>query len=183
MRRAFKARGSSEGQEAEEAATAKCELCGNAIVGPSRYVIVEGSKVITCSDCAKYSTGEWKPSKPGPKAGPRRRALPAQAREEALKEEALRVVPSYPTLIKEARERAGLPIERLAYMVGLKESQVRKIESGKLAPSLREAKLFEHVLKISLVSAEEVVGAPKGPKPQALTIGDVIEFKEGKEEG
>lgn len=140
---------------------------------------MEGSKIVTCSDCAKYSSGEWKPSKP--KFAQSRRIPATQSSSAVLKEETLRVVQSYASLIKEARERAGLSLEQLASKVGLKASQVRKIESGKLAPSLKEAKLFEHILKVSLVVADDVVGAPKGPKPQALTIGDIIDFKEGKE--
>jgi len=95
-----------------------------------------------------------------------------------LKEETLRVVPTYSTIIREARERLGWPLEQLAYKVGLKESQVRKIEAGKLVPSLKEAKLFEHVLQIPLIEASETGGGSVCSKPQTLTIGDVIDFED-----
>jgi putative transcription factor len=166
---------------AEEAVTVKCELCGNTIIGPSRYVIVEGSRMITCSDCAKYSSGEWKPQKVSQKVIQRGKIPVRQKDETVLKEEALRVIPSYSSVIREARERAGWSIEQLASRVGLKTSQVRKIESGKLIPSLKEAKLFEYQLKVSLVTTAEEEVAPKGPKPQSLTIGDVIDFREEDE--
>jgi len=162
-----------------EATTARCELCGNAIVGPPRYVIVEGSRMMTCSECSKYSSGEWKPPERVTRSPQRARGLPTRPAGDApLKEEALRVVPTYSTIIREARERLGWPLEQLAYKVGLKESQVRKIEAGKLVPSLKEAKLFEHVLQIPLIEAAEMGGGSTGSKPQALTIGDVIDFED-----
>ncbi|MGQ9513882.1 MAG: multiprotein bridging factor aMBF1 [Thermoproteota archaeon] len=161
--------------------TVKCELCGNTIVGPLKYVIVEGSKIITCSDCAKYSSGEWKPPKVNQRVAQRGRILARPKSEMVLKEETLRVIPSYSSVIREARERAGWSLEQLASRVGLKASQVRKIESGKLMPSLKEAKLFEHQLKVSLVTTAEAEGTSKGTKPQSLTIGDIIDFRERDE--
>jgi uncharacterized protein (TIGR00270 family) len=158
---------------------ARCELCGNAIIGPPKYVIIEGSRMMTCSECAKYSSGEWKPPE-RPKKGMRqtRRVLMRPPQDTTLKEEALRVVPKYSTLIREARERLGWPLELLAYKVGLKESQVRKIEAGKLIPSLKEARLFEHTLQIPLIAAAETGGGSTPSKPQTLTIGDIINFED-----
>jgi putative transcription factor len=161
---------------------AKCELCGNTIIGPSRYVIIEGSRMMTCSECAKYSSGEWKPDTiqrqrpPVPQQA--RRTLMRPAPDTSLKEEALRVRPAYSSIIKEARVHTGWSLEQLASKVGLKESQVRKFESGKLVPSLKEAKVFEHVLQISLISTAETGEGLKGSKPEALTIGDVIDFED-----
>jgi uncharacterized protein (TIGR00270 family) len=158
---------------------ARCELCGNAIIGPPKYVIIEGSRMMTCPECAKYSSGEWKPPERAKKGvRPTRRILMKPPQDMALKEEALRVVPTYSNLIREARERLGWPLELLAYKVGLKESQVRKIEAGKLIPSLKEAKLFEHVLQIPLIVAAEAGGASTPSKPQTLTIGDIINFED-----
>lgn len=159
---------------------AKCELCGNTIIGPPKYVIVEGSRMMTCSECVKYSSGEWKPPERPTKAIQRtRRVLMRPPTDMSLKEEMLRVVPNYSMLIRETRERLGWPLEQLAYKVGLKESQVRKIESGKLIPSLKEAKLFEHVLQITLIATATETGIEsKGSKPQTLTIGDIINFED-----
>lgn len=140
--------------------------------------------MMTCSECAKYSSGEWKP--PGRVTrNPLQRTRRLQTRpigDAPLQEENLRVVPSYSTIIREARERLGWPLEQLAYKVGLKESQVRKIEAGKLVPSLKEAKLFEHVLQIPLIEVAETGGGSIGAKPQTLTIGDVIDFEDDSRE-
>jgi len=152
-------------------------------MGPPRYVIVEGSRMMTCSECAKYSSGEWKPPGRTARISPRTRRLQTRPVVDAtLQEENLRVVPTYPSIIREARERLGWTLERLAYKVGLKESQVRKIEAGKLVPSLKEAKLFEHVLQIPLIKAAETGGGSMGAKPQTLTIGDVIDFEDESRE-
>jgi len=139
--------------------------------------------MMTCSECARYSSGEWRP--PGKVASSSQRTRRLQTRsvvEAPLQEESLRVVPTYPTIIREARERLGWPLGRLAYKVGLKESQVRKIEAGKLVPSLKEAKLFEHVLQIPLIKAAETGGGSMASKPQTLTIGDVIDFEDESRE-
>jgi len=91
------------------------------------------------------------------------------------------IVDDYAEKIREARERIGLTREVLAAMVGEKVSTIRRIESGKLAPTIQLARKLERVLKIKLVEAyeeSEEYRYSEGEEEFELTLGDIVEFKE-----
>jgi len=88
------------------------------------------------------------------------------------------LVSNYNKLIRQARENMGLTQADLARLIGEKESVVRRLESGRMAPTLELAKKLEKILKIKLY--EVVSQEQELPKPQSfqLTLGDVVEVKE-----
>jgi len=112
---------------------------------------------------------------------PRATVRPKQAirrRELSMGFENTVLVSNYNTLIRQARENMGLTQADLAKLIGEKESIVRRLESGRMAPTLELAKKLEKVLKIKLY--EVVRQEQEFPKPQSfqLTLGDVAEVKE-----
>jgi putative transcription factor len=92
--------------------------------------------------------------------------------------ESIVLVSNYNVLIRQARENMGLTQADLAMLIGEKESIVRRLESGRMAPTLELAKKIEKVLKIRLY--EEIRQEQELPKPQGLqlTLGDVAVIKE-----
>jgi len=92
--------------------------------------------------------------------------------------ESTALVSNYNVLIRQARENMGLTQADLAALIGEKESIVRRLESGRMAPTLELAKKLEKVLKVKLY--EEVRQEQEPPKPQKfqLTLGDVVVIKE-----
>jgi len=96
------------------------------------------------------------------------------------REENYEVVEDYAERIREAREEMGLTREILARMVGEKESTIRRIESGKLTPSIDLAKKLERVLKITLLQpvSEGLEALREEGEEYYLTLGDVVEFKD-----
>jgi len=88
------------------------------------------------------------------------------------------LVSNYNVLIRQARESMGLTQADVAKLIGEKESIVRRLESGRMAPTLELAKKLEKLLKIKLY--EEVRQEQESPKPHEfqLTLGDVAVIKE-----
>jgi len=163
----------------------RCELCGNKIEGAVHHVIVEGSRMTVCSDCSRFGSGEWKPEPPKPRKAVKASGTALTPRQgpsgDMAREEGLRVVPDYSQVIRRGRERMGLSIEELSSKAGLKASQMRKVEAGKLVLSLREARLLGHILRVSLIT-EEAPAKPqvRGQRLPELTLGDVVEVRRGE---
>jgi putative transcription factor len=73
----------------------------------------------------------------------------------------------------------GLRHEELGRTKREKVSVIRKIENGKMAPTLELAERLEHALRITLrvpVSEPKVDGVSTS-KPVGTTFGDLIQFK------
>ncbi len=167
-----------------------CELCGRPVEGKRFLVILEGVRMYVCRSCynklAKrktVKTGEpsitprpqqvqkmYKPAKRSPKPMPRR----------YIGE--LEVVPDYAQRIKKARERLGWSLQVLAQKVGEKESVLRRIEAGRLTPTIDLARKLENILKIKLLEpivegGEEFYYTSSKPKTGELTLGDIVTIR------
>jgi len=148
-----------------------CELCGRPIIGKPVRVWIEGSQLAVCPYCSRY----------GSVVKPRVVTRPQQVtkrKKPSMNFESTALVSNYNVLIRQARENMGLTQADLAALIGEKESIVRRLESGRMAPTLELAKKLEKVLKVKLY--EEVRQEQEPPKPQKfqLTLGDVVVIKE-----
>jgi len=91
----------------------------------------------------------------------------------------LEVVPDYDVKVKKAREEQGLTQEVLAKLVGEKLSVIKRIEMGKLKPSLDLARKLEKALKVRLVEEPKTAKPIQQPRPRLeLTLGDVAVIKD-----
>lgn len=158
----------------------RCELCGREIRGVAYRVIVDRAELIVCPSCArgKHVVGVIDFSKP---YSARKRAGVGMRRRPRRSEVVEEIVDDYAQLIREAREKMGLTRDVLATMVGEKESTIRRIESGKLQPTIKLAKKLEKVLKIKLIEVyeeEDLYGGEGGGGDYELTLGDIAEFRE-----
>ena len=112
--------------------------------------------------------------KPKPAPIPRRR----KTRPPSLDEwESLELVEDLGLRVRQARERLGLSQEDLGRRVGEKASLIRKIETGKMTPSLMLARRLEHVLRVKLIVPASEPVVPASPPPHRLTLGDIVQIK------
>ncbi|MDI9619787.1 MAG: multiprotein bridging factor aMBF1 [Candidatus Nezhaarchaeota archaeon] len=157
----------------------RCELCGRPIADqPPIEAWIEGARLTVCRRCSRYGS-------------------PARARE-ALPQHAkvvsnvgvgrktsragfgdLVLVEGYNLIIKQARERMNMTQAELAKLVGEKESIIRRLEGGRMTPSLDLAKKLERALKIKLFEeARRFMQEVPRPKSLQLTLGDVVTIRE-----
>ncbi|MCS7128092.1 MAG: multiprotein bridging factor aMBF1 [Sulfolobales archaeon] len=168
-----------------------CEVCGKRVENDRdcRKAFVEGVELMLCPECyikvvvrgrrANVFTKHLKQPvlqeavKREPKRGIARRVI----------EEDYEVVPDYAKRVKEAREKFGWSIKALAEKVRESESVIKRIESGKLVPSISLAQRLERVLKITLLQPIVDELKPAGYSEGGdnyFTIGDLIKVKDKK---
>lgn len=150
-----------------------CELCGKPITGKPTKVWIEGAQLTVCHRCTRYGSIVKPAIKRVSHQPPKRRELRLESEDKVL-------VDNYNVLIRQARESMGLTQADLARLISEKESIIRRLESGRMAPTLELAKKLEKALKVKLY--EEVRQEQEVPRPQSLelTLGDVAVIRERK---
>jgi len=142
-------------------------------------VIIEGAKLVVCSDCSKLGKETWEPTKPRSviarpmvKPKPKPQDLPREVAEYELPEDVAKRV-------RVAREKLSLTQEELAKRIKERLSIIQKIESGKIIPDMKLSRFLEHVLRIKLlVPRKEPTGVEgQATTPPELTLGDLVQFK------
>jgi len=174
--------------------TVYCEMCGRPIDRRvAKIVYIEGAKLILCPNCyAKVSrrvTTEVKSlsTKGTLSRRPSRSAGVTRRRREVLDE--YEVVPDFAERVRRAREKLGWTQRMLAEAVKEGENVIKRIESGRLVPTIDLARRLERVLGIKLL--EPVVESTLEPMKsytssgvsKELTLGDIVAIrkKERKE--
>lgn len=168
----------------------RCEVCGRSVRGPPFKVMIEGAKMLVCSECAKLGSVYWE-AKTEPRMKKISRRLPqsrlAPRKQPSLTaEETFELIDNFGAKIKRAREKLGLSHEDFGKKIREKVSVLRKIESGKMTPDNMLIEKLQHALKIRLmVPVSEPVVPAKAmatSHPSALTLGDVAMVKKEKSE-
>jgi len=143
-------------------------------------VVIEGAKLVVCSDCGKLGKETWETprtrsivARPMVKPKPRLQDLPREVAEYELPEDSAKKV-------RTAREKLGLTQEELAKRVKERLSIIQKIESGKIFPDMKLSRFLEHVLRVRLLlPRKEPVGFEgQATTPPELTLGDLVQFKQ-----
>ncbi|MBX5326474.1 MAG: multiprotein bridging factor aMBF1 [Candidatus Bathyarchaeia archaeon] len=171
----------------------QCEVCGRKIIGKQYTAIIEGAKMLVCSECAHYGTRFWEAETE--RSSPKNLPLPSPKPKTMSKtgplpkstEETLELIGDYPKRVRQAREKLGLSHEDLGKKINEKVSLLKKIETGKMKPTQRLAEKLERTLKIKLFAP---LTEPKLPQKalaiarqkQEITLGDLIKTKEKPEE-
>ncbi len=145
----------------------QCEICGKQAKLIS--IIIEGSMLQVCKDCAGFGKTVLIPEKPQIKE----KQKPVKIKIE----ETILITKEYPKLIKDAREKSNLKQKDLAEKAGEKESVIHQLESGILEPSLILAKKLENILKIKLIETHEENKENINFSDSSTTIGDLIKLK------
>lgn len=167
-----------------------CEICGKKIIGKPNLVKIGGAFLYACDECAKRSKGSLQASKiigaakkPVTENKKIERKTTSKSIENELK---LKPVENFVKILKEAREKQGLSMLQLSMTVGLKESTLKKVESGKLIPSIESIRKLEKALKVTLLEEDKETLNTETPVPKPkntnLTLGEVLEMRRRKEE-
>ena len=152
----------------------QCELCGKEC--NCRPAIVDGVKMMLCSDCMRHGKVIDVVAKPVTSTRPILQRIKRPKEKDVYKGMNKELVPNWNKIIKSAREKRGLSREELGFKIGERTVTISKIENGDLRPSDKVAEKLEKELGINLF--EEVGGTPSGfgvsQNRGGLTLGDFI---------
>ncbi len=124
-----------------------CDICGRK--DPRAIILLEGAKMLACGSCmrgGKVLHMLDEETREMPVVEIRRRAGPMS--------ESREIVEGYGKIIKQARDKAHLPMAVVAEKINEKESYLDAIENERIMPSFKVAGKLEKELKIKLI--EEV---------------------------
>jgi len=156
-----------------------CDICGAPIEGQPYIVKLDNAVLHVCRRCAAAASyGAVSAAEPQTQ---RRAAPPPPRRTSAARRSADRyeVVEEYAEVIRRARESMGLSREALASYMGVKESVLRRVESGQLVPDVQLARKLEKALGVKLlVPAQQGEADAGAPARRELTLGDVAEVRD-----
>lgn len=169
----------------------QCEVCGRHIRGKAYKAIIEGARLVVCSDCAKLGSISWemktpKPSNPAAKLKkPLKRKLRVSTKRQSSLVPTLELVDDFDVRIRRAREKKRLRHEDLGRKINEKISVLKKLESRKMTPDNKLAEKLQYTLKIKLlIPATEEKTSKKlltTTPSKALTLGDLIKNKKKPE--
>jgi len=99
-----------------------------------------------------------------------------------LLEESYDIVEDYAEKIRRARQRLGWSQAVLAQKVREKENVIKRIEAGRLKPSIELARRLEKILGITLLEpiVDEYTESYSSRNEDYFTIGDFIKIKKNK---
>jgi len=167
--------------------TLQCEVCGRRITGKTYKAIIEGARLVVCSDCATLGSISWeletpKSAKPATKRKPVKPKTKSSTKPQSPLEAALELVEDFGTRIRQARETQGLSHEDLGRKISEKVSVIKKLEGHKMRPDNKLAEKLQHTLKIKLLVPVTEKKFPKelltaASPSKTITLGDLIKSK------
>lgn len=154
-----------------------CDICGAPIEGRPYVIKLDNAVLHVCKRCAAlYGANVVEERQEQPRRISPQPKRPPPPRQESRYE----IIEEYAEVIKSARESMGLTREALASYLGVKESVLRRIESGQLMPDIQLAKKLEKALGVKLLVPARQAEEPSssgGPR-RGLTLGDVAELRD-----
>jgi len=162
-----------------------CELCGAVIRGKAYRVTIEGVTLTVCERCySRLMARKARIEAQRPKTAP-----PVQQRPHVRRPHRrvgrtggdlyakYEVVEDYADRVRRARQQLGWSQAVLARKIGEKENTVKRIESGRLMPTIDLARRLEKVLKIKLLEpvVEEEFSSERANT--YLTLGDIVRIR------
>jgi putative transcription factor len=171
----------------------ECPVCGGIIWGRGQRVIIEGARMTVCHNCAQHGTKvSKKPMKS--KNITRTSYISGQSKKSSVVkpkpniiakqlDEDVEIVADFAKIIRIARNAKKLNQDQFAQKLNEKPSLLRRIESGKVKPTIKLAKKIEKVYGISLIkeSDQVVVDTKKYMKrARGTSLGDIAFVKKKK---
>ncbi|MFW9945508.1 MAG: multiprotein bridging factor aMBF1 [Candidatus Odinarchaeota archaeon] len=158
----------------------ECPICGSIIWGKGIKVLIEGAKITVCQVCAKHGKEIYTPqiSKPKPI-----KSLPKKSTSKKLEiDDGLEIVSDYYHKIRKVRQSLSLNQDQFAQKLNEKPSLLRRIEAGKVEPTIKLAQKIESVYHIKLIKkideSEASVPTDKFIKRSTGTsLGDIAFIK------
>ncbi|MHA1456147.1 MAG: multiprotein bridging factor aMBF1 [Promethearchaeota archaeon] len=160
-------------------------MCGSIIWGKGIKVIIEGAKITVCQNCAQHGKKIEKktPSTPQRKVEQFKKMSNTKSiRSRIEPQRELEIVEDYTIKIRKVRQSLGLNQDQFAQKLNEKPSLLRRIETGKVKPSIKLAKKIEKVYGIKLITTSEIIdtSAQVGKymkKSSGTSLGDMAFVK------
>jgi len=168
----------------------ECPVCGG-IIWKGVKVLIEGAKITVCQSCAQYGKRIIEEKKI--RSPPTRKSIKIQSKKSQITSNSednfgpsIEIVPDYAQRIRDLRMKLNLNQEKFAKKLNEKPSLLKRIETGKLVPSLQLAKKFEELYNIKLITEAEnfevnIQKYLKKPSSRS-SLGDIAFIKKKKEE-
>lgn len=154
-----------------------CEMCGKE-VPQTKAVIVEGSRLNVCPNCARFGEDYRAGSGTGAPVSQSVIEERLQRREKRMKSKdiysgttTVELVDDYGGVVRAAREARGMDLEQFASAILEKKGTLSKIESNNLIPDDKLIKKIEKALDIKLletVQSGATVGGGNGSGKMTL---------------
>lgn len=157
-----------------------CEMCGST-KEPQVSAVIEGTQLTVCEACGRFGKVLRQITQPQIQGANARTERIAKNTTSFVPEKHEVIVPAYSQILRQARDKLGMTQKEFAQKICEKESVLQHYETGKLEPSLEQAKRLEKILNIKLIerhSSENmnVVENLKSKKTGGLTIGDMLKI-------
>ncbi|MHA2123498.1 MAG: multiprotein bridging factor aMBF1 [Promethearchaeota archaeon] len=163
----------------------ECPVCGGIIWGKGQKVLLEGAKITVCDNCAQHGTKITRPTtvyrakkvyQKRPQSTTRKHIVKPERIEE------LEIVSDYAKKIRNARNNRGLNQDQFAQKLNEKPSLLRRIEAGKVEPTIKLSKKIEKIYDIKLLkSTDEIEFNSKDQKfmkkSTGASLGDIAFVK------
>ncbi|MEM4484936.1 MAG: multiprotein bridging factor aMBF1 [Sulfolobales archaeon] len=171
-----------------------CEICGREISEHAVFKIyVEGSEFTVCPECySKHIMGRSRNSQQRASTSSLqssnisniRRTTTSTPRRTSTSSkiiEKYEIDPMFPEIIRRAREKKGLTTKDLALKLRESENVIKRIESGRLTPTIELARRIEDILGVKIlvprVEEKEIPESTKKDLREDLTLGDLATLK------
>ena len=166
----------------------ECSICGGKIWGRGQKVLIEGAKITVCQSCAQYGVKIKNVSSAGNKVTQNYAKHKFSAKKKVYNRQidgGLEIVADYVSKIRKARNSRGLSQDQFAQKLNEKPSLLRRIEAGKVEPTIKLAKKIEQVYEITLVKKVDEIEPSTTQnkymkKSSSTSLGDIAIVKRRK---
>lgn len=166
----------------------ECPICGSIIWGKGQRVLIEGAKISVCLNCAQHGVKIRNTSMSTPKERSQFSVKTNSSKRKIYKTtitEVIEIVPEYAKKIRNVRNSLGLNQDQFSQKLNEKPSLLRRIEAGKVEPTIKLAKKIEEVYKIKLVKKGDsidsnVQDSKYMKKSTGTSLGDIAFIKKKK---
>lgn len=161
-----------------------CEVCGRRVEDERqcRKIVLDNAVVIVCPRCYERLIKQGKAKPYVEKRETREKRWVKTRVPKRMLETMYEIVEDYAERIKRARQRLGWTQAVLAQKLRVSENVIKRIEAGRLKPSIELARKMEKLLGIVLLEpiVEETTSYSTGEE-EYLTIGDIIRIRDEEE--
>ncbi len=168
----------------------ECPICGSIIWGKGQRVLLEGAKITVCHNCAQHGEKIRKQ----PTNTQVRKSIPYQSKKFPKKQimkkdfvSDLEIISDFASKIRNKRNSLGLNQDQFAQKLNEKPSLLRRIETGKVEPTIKLAKKIEEIYNLKLLKkTDEIEGSVQNTKymkkSTGTSLGDIAFIKKKKQD-
>ena len=132
----------------------ECPICGGIIWGRGQKVLIEGAKITVCDNCAQHGKKIYRPTsniqfKNTSQIKPQTTSKKQRVKPRDVEE--LEIVSDYAKKIRNVRSNIKLNQDQFAQKLNEKPSLLRRIEAGKVEPTVKLAKKIQKIYNIQLI--------------------------------